>query len=64
VIRVFIKLSILNGGSGGARVKGWFDVSLIHSGELIKKSKPSSDDLKQAHKKLSDLHTKFEVFSH
>lgn len=43
-------------------LKGWFDASLIHSGELIKKSKPSSNDLKEAHKKLSDFHTKFEVF--
>lgn len=42
-------------------LKGWFDASLRHSGELIKKSKPTNNDLKEAHKKLSDLHTKFEV---
>ena len=42
-------------------LKGWFDASLRHSGELIKKSKPSNNDLKEAHKKLSDLHTQFEV---
>jgi hypothetical protein len=41
--------------------KEWFSASLTQSGKLIKESKPSNADLKEAHEKLSEMHTKFEV---
>ena len=42
-------------------LKEWFDSTLTHSGKLIKESKPSHNELKEAHKRLSDIHTKFVV---
>jgi len=42
-------------------LKEWFDSTLTNSGKLIKESKPSDNELKEAHERLSTIHTKFVV---